>query len=341
MVPKVAIVIPHVKGEEILRRCLLSLKKTTYTDYEIVIIDNGSTDGSVDRIQNEFPEVCVLRSPINLGFAGGCNLGIRSTQSPYVVLLNNDTEVTENWLGPLIEEMDKDPSVAAVQPKLLSLENRERFDYCGAAGGEIDLFGYPFAWGRLFDSIEIDEGQYDDRKQVFWATGAATVLRRSALDSVGLMDETFFAHMEEIDLNWRLQWAGYRVVVVPSALIYHHTGATLGTEQLRKMVLNHRNSLLMILKNYTESTLFWLLPLRVLLELVALVASLCMGKPKRALAVLGGFFGVISLWRSVINGRRLVKSIRSVSEEVLLHRMYRGSIALAYFLRGVRKVKDL
>ncbi len=338
---KVSIIIPHAKGKEILRHCLGSLTNTNYLFYEILLVDNGSTDGSREMVQDEFPWVRIVETETNLGFAGGCNLGIRASQSPYVVLLNNDTEVTPNWLSLLVDAADTDATVGAVQPKVLSFQNRQRFDYSGGAGGEIDLFGYPFVWGRLFDHMEIDNGQYDHQRQVFWATGAVSLIRRSALDRVGLLEPSFFAHMEEIDLNWRLQWAGYHVVTVPSAVVFHQSGASLGQHQFQKMVLNHRNSLVMVLRNHTTSTLLWVFPIRLLLELITIVVALGRGQPNRAMAVVKGFLGTLFMWKIILKGRRKVKSIRCEREEVLLHRMYRGSVALAYFLRGVRRTGDL
>jgi len=341
-IPKVTVIIPHFNGEVILRRCLLSLKQTVYSDYEILVVDNGSSDNSIKMVRTNFPDVHIATSKTNLGFAGGCNLGIITSKSPYVVLLNNDTEVTPHWLDRMVNVMDTDPAVGAVQPKMLSFHNRKRFDYCGAAGGEIDIFGYPFARGRIFESLEIDNGQYDTSPaQIFWATGAATLLRRSALEKVGLLEETFFAHMEEIDLDWRLQWAGYKIVVVPSAIVYHQTGATLNKTQFPKMVLNHRNNLLMILRNHTFGTLLWLLPFRLILETITIIVSPFTGEPKRALAILKGFWGVLTCWKSIVRVRKIVQSIRVISEEVMLHRMYRGSIALAYFLKGIRKASDI
>ena len=340
-VPKVTVIIPHCGGEQILSHCLKSLQKTARSDFKVLIVDNGSTDGSREMIQKEFPEVRIVESAVNLGFAGGCNLGIRSSQSPYVVLLNNDTEVTPGWLCPMINAAESDPTVAAVQPKMLSFHDRRRYDYAGAAGGEMDIFGYPFAWGRLFDSLETDAGQYDEKRDVFWATGAATLLRRSALNHVGLLDESFFAHMEEIDLNWRFHWAGYRIVFVPDAVVYHQAGGTLNQNRYRKMVLNHRNSLLTILRNHTFLTLLWMLPFRLMLELLTVVISIIKAQPKRAVAVFTGFLGVLVKWKTVTEGRKRVREIRSISEDEMLHRLYRGSVAVVYFLKGVRKAGEL
>ena len=339
--PKVTVIIPHSQGQDILEHCLKALRKTAYSDYEVLLVDNGSVDGSREMVRQRFPEVRIAESRTNLGFAAGCNMGIRASRSPYVVLLNNDTEVTPGWLGPVVQTADDDASVAAVQPKMLSFQDRRRFDYSGAAGGELDLFGYPFAWGRLFDATETDAGQYDQRRRVFWATGAATLLRRSALQRVGLLDESFFAHMEEIDLNWRLHWAGYRVVFVPEAVVYHMSGSTLGQYRFRKMMLNHRNSLLMILRNHTAGTLLWAFPLRLLLESITVIMALLKGQPKRAGAAIVGILGVLPRWRTVMEGRKQVRMIRSIPEGVLLHRLYRGSVALAYYLMRVRSAGEL
>ena len=292
-------------------------------------------------VKAEFPNVSLIENPVNLGFAAGCNLGIRSSESPYVLLLNNDTEVDPGWLGPLVQRAESNQEVAAVQPKMLSIYDRRRFDYCGAAGGEIDIFGYPFARGRLFNTMEIDDGEYDQKREIFWSTGAATLFKRSVLEKTGLFDDAFFAHMEEIDLDWRIQWAGHRIVFEPDSLVYHQTGATLNEQQLKKMVLNHRNNLLMLLRNHTWITLLWLFPIRLLLEIMTLGFSLISGQWKRFLAIVIGFFGVLLNWKIVVQGRKQVSKIRCISENELLHRMYRGSVALAYFLRGVRSVRQL
>ena len=339
--PKVTIIIPHWNGEEILRRCLLSLRRTRYPEYRILVVDNGSEDGSIPRIRKQFPEADMIHSEKNIGFAAGCNLGICSSDSPYVVLLNNDTEVTAGWLSPMVQAMEQDVSIAGAQPKLLSIRDRKQFDYCGAAGGEMDIFGYPFAWGRIFDYREKDHGQYDTQKTIFWASGAATLLRRTVLDTVGLMDEKFFAHMEEIDLNWRMQMAGYRIVSVPQAVVYHQTGATLHEKRIRKMVLNHRNSLMMIIKNYSMLTLMWLLPLRLILEGLTILAFLFKGQPKRSLSVILGLGGILVNGKSILKNRRQAQKIRRMNDTQLMRRMYRGSIALMHYLKGIQETGRL
>jgi GT2 family glycosyltransferase len=337
----VTVVIPHWNGVDILRRCLLSLRRTVIVRFETLVVDNASADGSLEAAQKEFPEVRVIRSPVNRGYAGGCNLGIRKSKTPYVALVNNDAEVTPDWLWPLVKALDRDAGLSAVQPKILSLRNPGRFDYCGAAGGEMDMFGYPFARGRIFDSIETDAGQYDEPKSIFWASGAATLLRRSALDRVGLLDASFFAHMEEIDLNWRMLRAGYRIGSVPRAVVYHQTGGTLDGARFRKLFLNHRNSLIMLLKNHSGISLMWILPIRLMLEGLTCLMSLFTGRPKRLAAVPAALASV--LWRlpSVVRERRRTASLNQTPENVLLHRMHRGSIALDYFVRGSRTYSQL
>lgn len=340
-IPKVTVVIPHYNGENILRRCLKSLLATHFDGFKILIVDNGSQDNSIRMVKTEFPEVEVIESRKNLGYAGGCNLGIRSSDSKYVVLLNNDTTVEPDWLTLLIKMMEKDNRIAAVQPKILSIQHPEQFDYCGAAGGEIDIFGYPFARGRIFYSLEKDYGQYNESREIFWATGAAVMIRRSVLEKVQLLEERFFAHMEEIDLNWRMLLAGFKIISEPRAVVYHQTGGTLGEDKFFKMVLNHRNNLLMILRNYSGITLLWLLPLRLGLEVVTIIGFLLKFQPKRSMAVIAGLWGVLIYFKTVLQGRKLVKSIRILSDDIIFDKMYRGSIAVNYFIKKITTAGDL
>ncbi len=335
--PIVTVVIPHLEGEKMLRRCLAAVLQTRGPDFEILIVDDGSTDSSCEMIDKDYPDVRLVRNKTTLGFAAACNAGIRASQGRYVALLNDDAVVTPDWLAPLVRALESDGSVAAAQPKILSLQNPDRFDYSGGAGGEIDLFGYPFARGRLFETIEEDAGQYDIQRPCFWASGAAVLFKRSALDRVGLFEERFFAHMEEIDLCWRMHWAGYQVLAVPDAVVRHQTAGTLATSSLQKMTLNHRNSLLMILRNHTLSALLFIFPLRLVFEAATLAWALVKGQPERALAVIAGLAGVVRNWTCVTTGRKTVRAISQVSESMLLHYMYRGSAAVAYYARGVRR----
>ncbi len=341
LIPKVTVIIPHYNGEKILRRCLKSLHNTSFDNFKILIVDNGSCDNSIHMVETEYPDVDIIQSKKNLGYAGGCNLGIKSCDSKYVVLLNNDTKVEPDWLELMLEAIELEDRIAAVQPKILSIQQTDRFDYCGAAGGEIDIFGYPFARGRIFYTLEKDYGQYDTTREIFWATGAAVLLRRSVLENVGLLEEDFFAHMEEIDLNWRMHLAGYKVVSEPKAVVYHQTGGTLGEDKFFKMVLNHRNNLLMILRNYSLITLLWLFPIRICLEIITIIGFLIKFKPKRSAAVMVGLGGVIAHFMTVLKGRMLVKSIRTFDDDKIFKKMYRGSIAIDYFIKKINTTKGL
>lgn len=253
---KVSIVILNWNGEEMLRTFLPSvLVCSTNQNVEVCVADNGSTDGSCRLIEKEFPTVRLIRLDRNYGFAEGYNRALAEVDANYVVLLNSDVEVTPDWLDPLVKFMDKHPETAACQPKILSHRNREFFEYAGASGGFIDKLGYPFCRGRIFDTVEKDNGQYDTDLPVFWATGAALMIRQQVYREVGGLDGRFFAHMEEIDLCWRLRSRGYSIYCIPASTVYHVGGATLSKENPRKTFLNFRNNLLMLYKNLPSKEL--------------------------------------------------------------------------------------
>jgi len=340
--PDVAVVIPHWKGTDLLHRCLKALGQSDYGgSLDIAVVNNACPDGSIE-IVTQYPGVRVIESQSNRGYAGGCNWGIQHTTTPYVVLLNNDAVVTPGWLAPLIQSMNVDTHIGAVQPKVLSFDAPDTFDYAGGAGGEMDIFGYPFVRGRLFETLEKDRRQYDSApSHVFWASGAACLLRRSALKQVGLLEEDYFAHMEEIDLHWRMQWAGYKIAVAVDSIVYHQAGSTLKAESLQKMVLNHRNSLVMLCRNYSMATLSWVLPIRVLLELGTAIWALATGQKTRAWAIVLAFLQWPLAWKSISRGRKQVALTGGVNEYQLLHRMYRGGAALAYYLQKKRSAQDL
>lgn len=335
--PSITVVIPHYNGEEILFTCLSSLFQSTSLPIEVLLVDNASTDGSVAMVRRHFPAVRIIQLAHNHGFAGGCNIGIKAAATPYVLILNNDTTHQSGWLELLLARLSAQPDIVAVQPKILSYQNQRHFDYSGAAGGELDIFGFPFARGRLFETIECDQGQYDHfPSTIFWASGTAFLARREALLSAGLFDETFFAHMEEIDLQWRLQLMGYRIAVEPQAVIWHRSGATLGAESPWKKYLNHRNSLLMFLTNYRPIlTLYLLLP-RLVLDYLALLFSLYRRDWGRAGAILKAHIWIIGHCRHIWRRRRQVKGLRRLGDRAILKRMYHGSVALDFYLCGKR-----
>lgn len=267
---KVSIVILNWNGEEMLRKFLPAvLVCSSGQNVEVCVADNGSTDASCRLIEEEFPSVRLIRLDQNYGFAEGYNRALDEIEAEYVVLLNSDVEVTSDWLKPLVAFMDTHPEVGACQPKLLSYKNREYFEYAGASGGFIDKLGYPFCRGRIFDTVEKDRGQYDTELPIFWATGAALMVRLSLYKEVGGLDGRFFAHMEEIDLCWRLRSRGHAIYCVPQSSVYHVGGATLKKENPRKTFLNFRNNLLMLYKNLPENELRSVMFQRMLLDRVA------------------------------------------------------------------------
>lgn len=329
--PRVSIVIVSWNALPLLKTCLPSVRDTSYPDFEIVLADNASTDGSAEWVQQRFPEVNVVRHPENWMFCRGNNEAIPHTTGRYVVLLNNDVEVDPNWLQPLVDVLERDPEVAAVQPKLLQHERRNRFEYAGASGGFLDRFGYPFTRGRIFFTLEEDRGQYDDARDVFWATGAAVALRRSALDEIGLLDERFVMHMEEIDLCWRLRRAGYRIRVEPSSLVYHIGGGSLQQGEVRKVYFNFRNNLLLLYKNLPEREWRRVFAARTLLDGFAAARALAAGRATEAAAIK----------RAYTDAHKMMPSYESERPTTAVLPTYRGSVVVDYFVRQRRRFSDL
>jgi len=330
--PRVAIIIVTWNGLSLLQRCLPSVTKTDYDNFEIVIADNASEDGSGDWIRENFPDVRIIRHPENWAFCKGNNEAIRQTDADYYVLLNNDVEVPANWLTPLVDHMEANREVAAVQPKLLQIDNRKMFEYAGGPGGYLDKNGFPFTRGRIFFDMEEDHGQYDDVQDIFWATGACVLMRGSALDIVGLLDERFVLHMEEIDLCWRFQRHGFKVRVVPSAEVYHIGGASLPQGSPEKTYYNYRNSLLMLQKNLPDQQRDAVLKSRKRLDLIARTRFLLTMKLKDHSAVRRAYKDAEEL------ARELPKDDQA-RFDVLPN--YQGNIVEDYFVKKIKKFSDL
>lgn len=332
MAKRVAVIILNWNGEKLLREFLPSVVKNTNLDLgRVVVVDNHSTDGSWICLEQEFPDVERVLFEDNFGFAGGYNRAIEMIEAEYVVLLNSDVEVAPGWLEPLVAVLDRDERVAAVQPKILAYRDKNKFEYAGAAGGYIDYLGFPFCRGRVMDTTEQDYGQYDDEVDVFWATGASLCIRRDVYRVVGGLDEAFFAHMEEIDLCWRLKNGGYTLKVVPSSVVYHLGGGSLPMNHPRKLFLNYRNNLLMLHKNLCAKQRKKIFFARVLLDTMA-----------------GGLFLLKGQWsntRSVIRAYKAFREMRKAypvpERSVSLSGIYPRSIVLDYFLRGKKKFSDL
>lgn len=270
---KTAIAILNWNGEKLLPKFLPSVINHS-KDAEIYIIDNASTDNSIQLLKTQFPSIKIIQNNGNYGFAKGYNEGLKHIDADYFCLLNSDVEVTENWIEPIEKLLDNNPEIAAVQPKILDYKDKKMFEYAGAGGGFIDKFGYPFCRGRVFSTLEEDKGQYDDTIQIFWATGASLFIRKKDFFEQNGFDKEFFAHMEEIDLCWRLNNANRKIYYCGESTVYHLGGATLQKSNPKKAYLNYRNSLWMNLKNLPKNKLFPMIFTRLSLDGIAAIAFL-------------------------------------------------------------------
>lgn len=292
---------------------------------QIVVADNGSTDDSVEFLRTNYPQIQLVINDKNYGFAEGYNKALAHVEADYYVILNSDVEVTPNWIEPVVELMESDEKIAICQPKLLSHINRENFEYAGGAGGFIDRFGYPFCRGRVFSTLEKDEGQYDDVREVFWATGAAMFVKAPLFHKLGGFDGDFFAHMEEIDFCWRAKNSGYKVMYCPASKIYHVGGGTLPPSSPFKTFLNFRNNFALLYKNLRRISIAYVFPARIVLDYVAAVRFLTEGKPKEFWAVVRAHFAFYRMVPNLTRKRRKMDH-RKVGE------IYRGSVVFANFL---------
>ncbi len=319
-----AVVILNWNGEEHLRQFLPSVVAHTPQWVDVVVADNGSSDGSVALLKSQFSGVKIIEMPQNLGFAGGYNQALSELDYQMVILLNSDVQVVAGWCEPLLTELSENPDVGAVGPKLRSYADPNSFEYAGASGGYIDFLGYPFCRGRILQHIEIDHNQYDDKRDLFWVSGAAFCCRLSVFKSLGGFDEDFFAHQEEIDLCWRMQLMGYRVRIVPQSVVYHLGGGTLNSSSPRKTMLNHRNNLAMLFKCAPTWQRILVAIVRPILDMMAALSYLLKGRGAEFRAVLEAYRDFMA-WHSSLSAKR--KAIRDarVSESKYI---YRGSIVL-------------
>jgi len=334
---KVAVVILNWNGKNLLDEFLPSVVAHTPEEIaDVFVADNGSTDDSVSFLNDNFPAVKIIRLDKNYGFAEGYNRALDSIPHKYSVLLNSDVEVTDGWLEPLVSHLEMHPEVSACQPKILSYRKKENFEHAGACGGFIDSLGYPFCRGRLFVEVEKDKGQYDTVCSVFWATGAALFIRTADYKAVGGLDDTFFAHMEEIDLCWRLKSRGKEIVCIPQSVVYHLGAATLSTESPRKTYLNFRNNLLMLYKNLPSRRVKQVLIVRLLLDCMALMQMALTCKIANAAAVyraIRDFYNTKEEYRA----KRTENLNKAVKRE--FNEMYAGSIVADYYLKRKKKIK--
>lgn len=331
--PKVAVVILNYNGENFLRQFLPSVIQFS-KEAEIIVADNASTDKSLTVLKQEFPSVRTITHIENYGFCGGYNRALQQVRADYYVLLNSDVEVTENWLNPLVQLLDGNANIAAVQPKIKSYHNKLTFEYAGAAGGYLDSLGYPFCRGRLFDVVEEDKGQYNDVKEVFWATGACMMVRASVYNQLQGLDEDFFAHMEEIDLCWRMKKLGHSIYYHGGSTVFHVGGGTLSKLSPRKTFLNFRNGLYLIYKNFRTSELILKLPTRIMLDYLAALRFLLSGEGAHALAILRAHYFFLQNLGNLTQKRELLPD--SANENNVGR--YNGSIIWDFFIEGKKSI---
>lgn len=332
----ISVVILNWNGSAMLQRFLPSVIRYS-EEAEIIVADNGSTDHSIDILREKFPSVRILPFRENYGFAEGYNRAIQQIETPYVLLLNDDVEVTPHWLQPLLAFMNHHPEVAACQPKILSETQRELFEYAGACGGFIDHLGYPYCRGRIFNHVEKDRGQYDQVCPIFWATGAALLVRTDVFRKEGGLDKRFFAHMEEIDFCWRLRSRNYGIYCIPQSTVYHVGGGTLPKSHPRKTFLNFRNNLLMLYKNLPEERLNSTLRIRYFLDLVAALKMLLSGQVKESMAIvkaLRTFFKIRHDFDRERKENLQKQQLKDIPE------MRNESLLVAFYLKKKKKFED-
>jgi len=324
--PAVDIIIPYYKRRDMLERCLDSLENTLYPSMGIVVVDNGGKEAGLVFLVKHYRNARLVRLPENRGYAGGCNAGLKNSSADYVVFMNDDTVHDPLWLEQLVLAALDDERIGALQPKILSLKANGRgkkvFDYAGAAGGMIDRLGYPWCLGRTFSTLESDRGQYDTGQDIFWASGVAMFVKRAVVEELGGFDEDFFMQMEEIDLSWRMKLSGYDVRSVPASVILHEGGASLPVGSAEKIYFNHRNNIIMLLKNLDISTLLWLAPLRLLLDGAAAISYLFQGTGsiKKSAAVFRAIMYNVQQISATLKKRDSIQASRVVDDRTIFHR---------------------
>ena len=336
---KISVVILNWNGAELLKKFLPTvLSHTESEDCEVVVVDNASSDNSVEMMKQQFPDVKLILLDKNYGFAEGYNRALQQVDSKYIVLLNSDVETSPHWLNPMIEHLKKNKDTVAVQPKILSYANKSMFEYAGAAGGFIDRYGYPFCRGRILHKLEEDKGQYDEPIEIFWASGACLCMRKDDYTKAGGFDADFFAHMEEIDLCWRLLARGGKIFCLPQSKVYHVGGASLDSESPRKVHLNFRNNLLMIYKNASKKKLVEVFLVRIVLDVAAGVHFLVQGKWRHAKAIAKAYSDFIKM-KPAFRQKRTINLEKTVQANI--PQEYKGSMLFDFYFRRKRKYSEI
>ena len=323
----VSIIIPNYNGGDLLYNCINSIyENISIKDFEIIVVDNGSTDNSINRVKSNFQNVEIISSNSNLGYSGGCNLGATHASGKYLLFLNNDTEHSNEWIEKLVYFLDSNSNIAAVQPKILNIHNKKLFDYAGGAGGFIDKFCFPFVQGRIFHTLEEDHNQYNNPSRIFWASGAAFMIRSNIFKTLEGFDKVYFAYMEEIDLCWRAQAMGYKIYSVPDSFVYHYGKQTIKENTIKSHYLNHRNSWILFFKNSFTFNYGILIIQRLVLDWMALAYSVMTLDIRRFFAIL-----FAQIWILFFAGK--IIKIRRNNQITQLDNIYDKSIAIDYFFK--------
>jgi len=323
----VSIIIPNYNGGDLLYNCIDSIyKNISIKDFELIVVDNASTDDSINRIKSNFQNVEIISSNSNLGYSGGCNLGATHASGKYLLFLNNDTEHSNEWIEKLVYFLDSNSKIAAVQPKILNIHNKKLFDYAGGAGGFIDKFCFPFVQGRIFHTLEEDHNQYNNPSRIFWASGAAFMIRSNIFKTLEGFDKVYFAYMEEIDLCWRAQAMGYKIYSVPDSFVYHYGKQTIKENTIKSHYLNHRNSWILFFKNSFTFNYGILIIQRLVLDWMALAYSVMTLDIRRFFAIL-----FAQIWILFFAGK--IIKIRRNNQITQLDNIYDKSIAIDYFFK--------
>ena len=336
----VSVIIPHYNGVSFIDECLKSLSKTVYRPIEIIVVDNGSTDGSQAFVKKKYPRVTMLQAPKNLGYAGGCTYGYERSNGEFIVFLNNDTTVDKQWLIHLVRAA-KQKNSAICQPKVLAMRQPTYFEYAGAAGGYMDRWGYTFCRGRLFDICEKDTGQYDQAVEIFWASGVCLFAKRKVLEEIGAFDPFLFIYYEEEDLCWRAHLRNYKVVFVPQAKIYHYGEKTASKYPFRKYYYFHRNHNILLMKNYAWSSLVRVLPKKFILDGIMAGYFMLIGQWKRSLCVIAATITLPFYMRRTLTLRKKTQHLRRRDEREIWNMLYPKNIALSLFIRGRKSFTEL
>lgn len=334
--PSVAVVILNWNGQALLEQFLPSVVKSRYGNLQLIVGDNASTDGSVAYVREHYPNIQLIINDHNYGFAEGYRKILEQVNADYYVLLNSDVEVPENWIQPVIDLMETDPLIAVAQPKIKWQKDKTQFEYAGAAGGYLDLHAFPFCKGRIFDTTEADKNQYNEGGEIFWASGAALFIKSTAWKEIGGLDPDFFAHMEEIDLCWRLKNIGYKIVYCPNAEVYHVGGGTLDASNPYKLYLNFRNNLIIMQKNLPLADAYPRIFIRMFLDFIAWIRFMLQGNTEFAFAINKAHYHFLSSIQKngAKRGKKQIPFLKHTGQ-------YPSSIVYAYFIKKLRYFSQL